>query len=66
MEVLQARVQKILRPGYEGKHDPGRIQRMGRARASERDFTIESLLHARSEDERAELTERLRQELNVK
>ena len=34
--------------------------------AAERDFTIESLLHARSEDERAELTERLRQELNAK
>ena len=34
--------------------------------AAERDFTIESLLHARSEDERAEITERLRQELNVK
>ena len=34
--------------------------------AAERDFTMASLLHARSEKEWAEITERLRQELNAK
>lgn len=34
--------------------------------AAERDFTIELLLHAHSEDERAEIIEKLRQELNTK
>ena len=34
--------------------------------AAERDYTIELLLYARSEEESAEITERLRQELNAK
>ena len=34
--------------------------------AAERDFTIELLLHTQSADKRAEITERLRQELNAK
>ena len=34
--------------------------------AAERDFTMELLLNARSEDERAEITEQLRQKLNEK
>ena len=34
--------------------------------AAERDYTIELLLYARSEEERAEITERLRQKLNEK